>query len=715
MGMSLGFRVMPGVRVRVSSRGVRTSVGPRAARIHVGGGRTTLSSGLGPMSVSSTSRGRSTVGRRSSGTTPAQLQRHEAAITRAQNADEKLARIGALAAAQHELVSAHLETFSPTQRPVVPDPSWVIPAQYLADFERQYLTGVGRFDRSGRERARQAAVAAAEHAAAQYNAQLAQQHRDTTAQTVAWWDAVVCNEPTSVLALVNDAFADNASPAAALSVDGSELSVLMIQPGPEEFGDQKATLTPSGKPTIKRMTKTEQREQWTSCALSRAIATIAEAFAVAPGITRVHLAVVTSAGTGGAYKLILTGDVVRPSFIDATWPSVITTGVMARGGQFASKTDRFGALDEIPTAGDPQLLALVDGLNGVIDNVAEDDDVETVDAVSEADMPASATSTPTFDAPPEAPVDSPTPTADRRARPTEQQARSNEATQPSWMMPGALDGRPFDLWGSRGNWCNLELKGTQHRQDAILAQLPRRLADGAELDTVGHLVPEPTNPFDPNGVGCHVNGQLIGYLPRGEAARYSSVLTRMVESGQLPTARVHLWAREFDDPDFDDQGGEITNRRYYTTARIALAEPALITPTNLAPPRPRAELPDGAAVKVSGTQDHLQDLLAVLGDRDTCWAYATLEPQTVESVRSTKTVVAVRISGRLIGMLTPQMSTAYLPVVEPLHAAGCHAVGRVLLKGSPVSVAATLYAARAHDINREWFADVARHTGVDLR
>jgi len=50
-GVGLGFRVTRLARVRVSRRGARLSLGPRIARLHVGGGRTRVSSGLGPFFV----------------------------------------------------------------------------------------------------------------------------------------------------------------------------------------------------------------------------------------------------------------------------------------------------------------------------------------------------------------------------------------------------------------------------------------------------------------------------------------------------------------------------------------------------------------------------------------------------------------------------------------------------------------------------------------
>ncbi|MDQ6852012.1 MAG: DUF4236 domain-containing protein, partial [Actinomycetota bacterium] len=145
MGIGFGFKVMPGILVRVSSRGVRTSVGLRAARIHVGAGRTTLSSGVGPVTVRSSGgrqRTSSRSGTRTSyGPSPAQLQRQTTAIARAQAAEDKLARIRELIDLQRDLVSAHLERFVDTRRPVVEAPTWVHPQQYLPETEQRHLSG----------------------------------------------------------------------------------------------------------------------------------------------------------------------------------------------------------------------------------------------------------------------------------------------------------------------------------------------------------------------------------------------------------------------------------------------------------------------------------------------------------------------------------------------------------------------------------------------
>lgn len=51
MGLSFGFKIAPGVRIRANKHGLGTSVGGRAARLNVGGGSSSFSSGIGPMTA----------------------------------------------------------------------------------------------------------------------------------------------------------------------------------------------------------------------------------------------------------------------------------------------------------------------------------------------------------------------------------------------------------------------------------------------------------------------------------------------------------------------------------------------------------------------------------------------------------------------------------------------------------------------------------------
>lgn len=75
--------------------------------------------------------------------------------------------------------------------------------------------------------------------------------------------------------------------------------------------------------------------------------------------------------------------------------------------------------------------------------------------------------------------------------------------------------------------------GVSHYQDAL-----RRLSGVAGDEPVRHavraaLVPEPTNPHDPNAVTVLVDGELVGYLSREDALRYGPAVTLLREHGRL--------------------------------------------------------------------------------------------------------------------------------------------------------------------------------------
>ncbi len=265
--------------------------------------------------------------------------------------------------------------------------------------------------------------------------------------------------------------------------------------------------------------------------------------------------------------------------------------------------------------------------------------------------------------------------------------------------------RPFLLWGTRGKWCNQEVVGTQYRQDAVVGLFDSGtdIDDGAERNCIAELVPEPYNPKDPNAVAVHVEEVHVGYLPADVAPAYGSDLGKLCSSGQTPTVPVHIWARAFTDYDEQLDGSQLPVRRFYTRVSVALAEPGLVCPLNLAPPRPRNELPIGSTVKVVNAQDNFAYLSSVLDGRPAGWVYATLHRAEPATPRSKKSTVEVRVNGRRAGGLTPQMSETYLSVIDHLDAVDTRTVCRVLLEGSPVSVVAAMHAVRPHELTSDWF------------
>jgi hypothetical protein len=67
---------------------------------------------------------------------------------------------------------------------------------------------------------------------------------------------------------------------------------------------------------------------------------------------------------------------------------------------------------------------------------------------------------------------------------------------------------------------DLEVVGESFYQNALWQLSGGAVGDKIRCDTVAVLVPEPTNPHDPNAIAVHIDGCLVGYLPRGVAQEY---------------------------------------------------------------------------------------------------------------------------------------------------------------------------------------------------
>lgn len=300
--MGFGFRIgVPGVGIRVSTRGVRASVGPRIARVSVGSGGTRVSSGLGPFFASTsvgggrrrTTTARRTTRTRAAGPSATQLERARRAAERARHEAERDARIAELHELRRQSTSVHLQDFPPAHPPVIPCPPALGLVWATAEAEAFHLRGIGRFARSERAAARQRARHDAPAYLAAEQHRLTEIHHDLTAQAGAWWQALLANDELTVCETVNAAFADNPAAGCAIGVQDGVLSVVMRQQDIDTLPDQTPGLTPSGRPTLKTLTKRDRTLWWLTILGSNLIATIKEALATAPAITAVDLAVLT--------------------------------------------------------------------------------------------------------------------------------------------------------------------------------------------------------------------------------------------------------------------------------------------------------------------------------------------------------------------------------------------------------------------------------------
>jgi len=141
------------------------------------------------------------------------------------------------------------------------------------------------------------------------------------AELNAEWARLESNDPMATISVLESAFADNESPAAPIDCDGGRTTVVMQFPPPESVvPERKPALTPGGKPTLKKRTKTEANSLYLEALGSNVLATVKEAFAVAPGTRVVQMLVIRRENEGkqaGELSAIFAGEFPRSEYENA--------------------------------------------------------------------------------------------------------------------------------------------------------------------------------------------------------------------------------------------------------------------------------------------------------------------------------------------------------------------------------------------------------------
>jgi Protein of unknown function (DUF4236) len=136
------------------------------------------------------------------------------------------------------------------------------------------------------------------------------------------WQKLTANDPSVTLSVLEEAFADNEMPAAAIDCDGDRTTVVMQFVPPETIvPERKPARTPTGKRTLKKRTKTEINALYLEALGSNVLATVKETFAVAPGTEVVQLLVVrreTDRRHAGELAAIYVGEFDRASYAGAS-------------------------------------------------------------------------------------------------------------------------------------------------------------------------------------------------------------------------------------------------------------------------------------------------------------------------------------------------------------------------------------------------------------
>jgi hypothetical protein len=281
--MPFSMRVGKGVRLSASPRGLRAHVGPRKARMHFGSGRTGVSTGTGPITYYTSLGGGSR--RSSSDHTAGPSQRQ---LAQAQKEEEFLR----LRSILQEILDVHRTEFPKAERQLAPPPAPVDERQIYKAKEKELLAGVPVWRIADRKAAKARARKLASEEVQRENERRSNEQAALQRELDEVWERLCTNHPSTVIDAIDDAFEDNEAPAAPVNMEESVLSLVMLAPTEDQIPEQKPAVTPSGKPTVKRMTKTEGADVYLTLISGHLLATIREALAVAPGIEEVKAVVV---------------------------------------------------------------------------------------------------------------------------------------------------------------------------------------------------------------------------------------------------------------------------------------------------------------------------------------------------------------------------------------------------------------------------------------
>ena len=86
----------------------------------------------------------------------------------------------------------------------------------------------------------------------------------------------------------------------------------------------------------------------------------------------------------------------------------------------------------------------------------------------------------------------------------------------------------------------MNVAGESHYQEALREIVGPGAAGEVAMDTEALLVPEPSNPHDPNAVMVQIAGKLVGYLPRDEAVAYGETLRQLTERGRTGACEARI-------------------------------------------------------------------------------------------------------------------------------------------------------------------------------
>lgn len=152
---------------------------------------------------------------------------------------------------------------------------------------KRELAGISLLKRKERRAAKERARAAAGQETAEEQGRRKQKRAAIQQELDEHWKLLLENDPQTVLETLEAAFDDNEAPAAAVDCEEGRVTVVLLVEGKELIPERVPSVTPTGRPTAKKLSQTDRNKFYLSWVFSNVLVTVKESLAVAPGIRAV--------------------------------------------------------------------------------------------------------------------------------------------------------------------------------------------------------------------------------------------------------------------------------------------------------------------------------------------------------------------------------------------------------------------------------------------
>ncbi len=280
---------------------------------------------------------------------------------------------------EQALLTLHLEDFPTATRPLLTEPTAPDVGAIIETRKRQALQGISLLDRSKRKEAQQRAEDAARSEVHLQWQHTMQAHVEQQSLLDEGWNKLIAHDAQAVHEALEDAFEDNQSPAACLDVGkdtssgtGERFATVLIVFGSVDLvPDRRPATTAGGQPTLRKRTKSERNEFYVRALGSTVLATVKEAFAVAPSLTETRIVVLRKDGhaaTPAHYvEWIYAARFNRAWTAALPWQSLDTAEILLQAVD--AKMLRRGAAGNVaglPIDDEPGLAAIVEAVRAAI-------------------------------------------------------------------------------------------------------------------------------------------------------------------------------------------------------------------------------------------------------------------------------------------------------------------------------------------------------------